>query len=75
MNLLTNDHINLLKSNFVLRSKFNVNEFSFDCLEGEWLVTKNNNHIDVFTFRLMENEEFEQTINDIFYNTEKVTFQ
>ena len=59
----------------VTNTNFNVGEFTFECLQGEWQVLKNNQHIDVFTFRYMSEQEMKQVLNDIFYNTEKVTFQ
>lgn len=75
MELLTDQQIELLKSKHVSNVIFKVGEFTFNCLEGEWLVTKGGEHIDVFTFRLMSDEELHQTLYDIFYNTDKLKFE
>lgn len=75
MNQLTNDQINLLKSRHVSRASIHTSGVTFDCLEGEWLVSNRGQHVDVFSFSRMNESEFEQTIHNIFHNTEKVIFQ
>lgn len=72
--MLNQEQENLLKSRYVTNASFSVNEFSFKCDHGEWLVKKDGQHVDVFTFRYMDSQEFKETIHDIFNNTEKVTF-
>lgn len=76
--MLTQEQIQLLKSRYVSKVKFEVNGFFgnivFDGWEGEWAVTKDGQHVDVFSFRYYNDEDFDQTIHNIFYNTELVTF-
>lgn len=75
MNSLTDVQKEFIKSKHVHHAILSVGEFTFDCSHGEWLVTKNEQHVDTFTFSRMSEEEFNQAVHDIFYDTEKVTLR
>lgn len=75
MSKLTSRQIELLRSKWVTRASFHTNGVTFDCLEGEWFVSVKGQRVDVFSFSRYNKKEFAQVIDDIFYDTEKVTFQ
>jgi len=72
--MLSHEQRNLLKSRFVDRATFQVLDVLFECCEGDWAVIKDGKHVDAFTFRFYNDDNFDQSIHDIFYNTEKVRF-
>jgi len=72
--MLSQEQRRLLKSRHAIRTSFQVEDVLFDCQEGEWAVTKDGLIVDVFTFSRYNDEDLDQTIHDIFYNTEKVKF-
>jgi len=72
--MLSYEQRKLLRSRFVDRATFQVLNVLFECYEGEWAVIKDGEHVGVFTFSRYSENDLDQTIHDIFYNTEKVEF-
>ena len=72
--MLSHEQRKLLRSRFVDRATFQVLNVLFECCQGEWAVIKDGEHVDVFTFSRYNEKDLDQTIHDIFFNTDKVKF-
>jgi hypothetical protein len=63
----------LLKSRYIQSGAFSIGRIVFDCWEGEWTVTNNHEHIDVFTFRRYKDRELKALLNAWGIDTSKLT--